>query len=279
MRGGAQAYGAMMWLMYFSLFMVDCEVGKSQTVEPLCPPSLSVLPGILSGPAWALSGNPAALALARGFASGAGYENKYGVKELHQTGFHVQWGKNTYGLGFIYENGGPAFYRFQTFGAAYGQHLGKHMLAGVRMVYRRLVVSDFNMKSSVLACDLGFRAKLSRKMSFSSVLKAPIGYHFNRKQGQAATYEAGILYQADPFWTISLEVHKLPEFKPSLVFGAAIRPSSFCSAWLRYFTNPWRLELGCGLRRGNVDFYTYADYHAVLGLSPGIMLIVTFTKK
>jgi len=278
MSDGMKGFGMVKRLMYYALYVVVCEVGNCSASQAQQPPPLSFQRGILSGPAWALYGNPASLALTQGLIAGTVYENHYSIKDLRQAGFYCQSGRKTYGMGLFYDNSGPSFYRSQELGIAYGQRIGMHMMAGLKLAYRRLVVSDVGARTSSLSFDLGIRARLSSKLIFSGVLEDPYTYRFQNGNQEMAAYKAGIQYQADPAWSLSLEIDKLPEFKPSLVFAAGFSPSSWTTAWIRNFTGPWGLEMGWGIRSGGLDFYAYADYHAILGFSPGVMLCFMVTK-
>jgi hypothetical protein len=232
--------------------------------------------GVNSGPAWALNCNPATLALVKSNYLGCSIANRYAVKEWNESrvfGSH-KLGKSAIGLDF--RQMGPAFYRQQDLGVSYGQYIGPSLQAGVKIKYGLTSIPDEKIRTSTLSCDVGFRVRFGKKMYFSAVAKDPIGYHKAGSQAVGASIAVGALYEPDTKWVLSAEVIKPPELRPSAVLGIGIRPSVTSMAWLRFFSNPWKLEMGWAISRGKLQLYSSASYHAQLGISPGVALIRTF---
>lgn len=244
--------------------------------EPIDPPSLSYFLGVNSGSAMVLDFNPAALARAKGSSVGCSIENHYAVNEWNEAGISGIWGHKKDGLRFDFRQKGPSFYREHELGLAYGRSLGSSLQAGLKLKYHLTSIPDDKIRSSTISFDVGFRARFGKKMVFSVLVRDPVNFHAAKSKTIPASVALGILYEPDQRWVLSLELLKPPEFRPSFVFGIGLRPSPLSTAWIKLFSNPWKLEMGWGITWGKIQLYSFANYHAVLGISPGIAIFRTF---
>ncbi|MEI6577496.1 MAG: hypothetical protein WCO63_15075 [Bacteroidota bacterium] len=258
-------------MIIYIVITIVSGVGQNHAGEPKSPPSLS-FPGLQSGPALAMYYNPASLALLENASFACNFQNHFATKELNDLGFSFQKGKKNDGYCIVYEKKGPVFYCRQDLSFGYGRQLGPNIQCGIKLKYRHLSVPDENYKASAMSFDLGVQSAIGKKIRFSALLKDPIAYEFRQQKLTPASVEMGVLWQPDPEWVLLLEIHKISSFRPCLMLGACIRPGSSTTAWIKFYSNPWQTEVGWGLQLKKCQIYSYANYHTVLGLSPGLIL-------
>ena len=174
------------------------------------------------------------------------------------------------GLAFGYRQQGPGFYMSRESALACGLGITPALAGGIRLKYTNLSVPDKDVRQSCLSFDAGITAATGKKVSFAAMLKNPLSYSFPGRQVVPAELEAGILYHPDPCWAISLEMSKTMGCRPVLSLAAGLRPASFATAWIRFVSQPWQLEIGCGTALRRMAIYSRVGWHHVLGLSPGI---------
>jgi len=243
---------------------------------PVDPSSLFYPMGVNAGLVFGVRSNPAALSGAKGICVGGLVENPFAVSEWMNSGLSGIWGHRNSGLALDYYQKGPAFYREQELGLAYGQGFGNVFRAGLRMKCRRTSIPDADRQYFDLAYDFGIRARFSKKLTFSAVSKEPFRIQGAEVRSVSSSIELGVQYEPDPNWALSIEFSKPAALFPSLGLGIGIRPSAYSIAWLRFFSNPWKFELGWGIEWGKMQIYSFAGYHSVLGVSPGLAVFRSF---
>lgn len=223
---------------------------------------------------FSFTANAAALAFYDRAGAGVFGQKKFLVKELSLLQAAAYTPVSFGALGICTEYFGNAAYNETELGMAYGKKLGS-MAIGCRFNYRNIRVAGYG-NSAAFYADVATLWKSSDKLMLGvgirNINRARIGSR--GEELLPVVFSMGCGCEISEQLSIAAEIRKEEnspvDFRPVLHYYPA--PNFFLRAGLASgIASPW---VSAGWRRKNFRIDIAASYHLVLGISPGLSLIV-----
>ncbi len=229
---------------------------------------------------FSMTANQASLARLPQSAAGVYGEKRFMLNELNS--FNAVAGITTssgnFGLSTHYS--GFSEYNETQIGLLYARKMGEKADIGVQFNYNGLQAAGYGNASTVSA-ELGVILHLTDKIHTGFHASNPFGGKFgkDREEKLASVYTAALAYEASEKFYCSAEIIKEEDqpvnvqasmqykFMPQLM-GRIGFASATSSGWA---------GVGISLKSLRLDLVT--QYHPQLGVTPGLMILFTFSKK
>ncbi len=230
---------------------------------------------------WAVHNNQAALADFKSIAVGAGFENRFLVKELSQKTAAFVFPAKTGVFGVTTSYFGYSLYNETKIGLSYSKRLGNWLSAGVQLDYLSVHLGENYGKKGTFTFEAGILAFLSKDITF--------GFHvFNPVMAKLSDYDneripaivrAGLSYSFSGKVIATMEIEKNSIEKQQ--FKAGLEYRVIRTAYLRagMSTNPTLGSFGFGLDLKNITIDVASSVHQVLGFSPQFSVIYHFLSN
>jgi hypothetical protein len=223
--------------------------------------------------AFSFTANPAVLGIAKVFSMGLSMERKWMLKELDFYRLAGSFPAGGGGIGLDFHYTGDPVYNESSLAAGYGRNLGK-VSAGILFRSEMDHAAGYGNKTdgSVM---LGIRFHPVERFYAGLVLSNSI---FERKEQvnpekAADNYNMGLGYEASSFVFISVQFIKEAGIPLNTVTCIDYR-------WNDQFFASLGIEMGsaspyakAGWGKGQLRVELFAAYHAVLGFTPGLVLL------
>ena len=223
--------------------------------------------------------NQAALAQIKAASAGVYGERRFLLNEtsLYSAVAAVPSSLGNFGLSIKY-------FGFQNFnesqlGLAYARSLGKTLDIGIQFNYYGYRVPTYNSDNTVNV-EIGAIMHLTDKLHAGVHVYNPVGGQFSKTDEKlSSAYTVGVGYDASERFFISAELQKEEDAPVNLNAGFQYRFAGqfFARVGLASATSVFYTGFGLGWSIFRLDIS--ASYHPLLGLSPGLLLIINLEKK
>ncbi|HWH63942.1 MAG TPA: hypothetical protein VNS50_11735 [Ginsengibacter sp.] len=230
--------------------------------------------------AFSFTSNQAALAQIKNAAIGAYGENRFLLNATNMYSAVVIMPTKEGNFGIQIDYFGFKNYNESQIGLAYARSLGHKLDIGVKFNYYSFRIPTYQ-NSSAVNFELGLIAHLTDKLNAGFHFYNPVGGNLSKTNNEklSSIYKFGIGYEASESFLVSAEIVKQEDLPINVNAGIQynFQKQFFVRAGINSENgSPYA---GAGLSWNNIRLDVSASYHAQLGLSPGVMLIVNFKSK
>lgn len=185
--------------------------------------------------------------------------------------------KGNFGIQLKY--GGFKNFNESELGLAYARNVGKKLAVGIQFNYYGYQIPAYNSASTV-CFELGALVHLTEALNLGFHTYNPVGGQLS-KTGDKLTsaYTLGLGYDVSDLFFVSAEMIKEENFPVNVNAGVQYqwRKQFFARVGIATATSTPNAGLGIGWGQFRMD--VTASYHPVLGLSPGLLLVMQLGKK
>ncbi len=185
--------------------------------------------------------------------------------------------KGNFGIQLKY--GGFKNFNEMQLGIAYARNLGNKAAVGIQFNYYGYQIPAYNSASSVCV-ELGALLHLTDALNLGVHAYNPVGGQLSKTGDKLpAAYTLGLGYDASDLFFVSAEMVKEENLPINVNAGVQYqwRKQFFARVGIATATSSPNAGLGLGWGQFRMD--VTASYHPVLGLSPGVLLIMQLGKK
>ena len=171
-------------------------------------------------------------------------------------------------------------YNESQIGLAYGRKLGSKIDVGVQFNYNGIRINGYG-NSSAINFEIGSIFHLTDKLHAGIHAYNPVGgqYGKNQEEKLASVYTAGMGYEASEKFFVSIEIEKEENQPVNVNAGLQYKFLPQLIARTGISTNTSNVYAGVGLILKSLRLDVVAGYHPQLGVTPGLLLIYSFSKK
>lgn len=171
-------------------------------------------------------------------------------------------------------------FRENKIGLAYARTLGKLIDVGVQFNYYGYNIPAYG-KASAINFEIGTMMHLTDKLNAGIHVYNPVGGKLgkNREEKLAASYKAGLGYDASDKFFISAEIIKEEDKAINIIAGLQYRFAKQFFVKAGFVSESGTAYAGAGISWKNLRLDISSSYHPQLGFSPGILLIIDFKTK
>ena len=229
---------------------------------------------------FSFTNNQASLAQMKNASAGVYGERRFMLDELSLYQLAIALPTNSGNFGIKAGYFGFSDYNESQMGLAYARKLGSKVDIGVQFNYNGIQVSGYG-NSSAINFEVGANFHLTDKLHAGVHTYNPVGgkYGKNSEEKLASIYTVGLGYEASDKFFVSTEIEK-EENQPVNVNGGMqykFLPQFMARAGIA--TNTSNIYAGVGLSLKTFRLDIVASYHPQLGVTHGLMLIYSFSKK
>jgi len=224
--------------------------------------------------------NQASLAQIKNISAGAYGERRFMLDELslYQLAIAVPTASGIFGVKAGYF--GFSEYNESQLGLAYARKLGTRLDVGVQFNYNSVQASGYGNASAV-NFEIGTILHLTDKLNAGIHAYNPAGGKFgkNAEEKLASVYTIGLGYDASEKFFVSAEIEKEENQAVNVNAGMQYRFLPQLLARVGIATNTSNVYAGVGLFLKTFRIDVVASYHPQLGITPGLLLIYSSSKK
>lgn len=265
------------------LFSMFCKLeSRSQTVRHPAAASYTGLGAysLSNHDIFSFTANQASLAQLKSGAAGVYGEKRFLLNELSNyiavAGLPTASGN--FGLKASYF--GSTDYNESQVGLAYARKLGSKVDMGVQFNYNGLNISGYG-SASAISFEIGTVLHVSEKLNAGIHVNNPVGGKFGKDQHEklASVYTLGFGYDASDKFFISAAIEKEENRPVNVNTGIQYRfiPQLLARLGISTATSTAWMGIGLSWKLFRVD--ATATYHPQLGVSPGLLMMMTFSQK
>jgi hypothetical protein len=228
---------------------------------------------------WSYFNNPGGLAKLEGSEISAGYDTRFGLKELSTVDFVGAWKTKSGTLGFGVSRFGGKLFNQQSLGIAFANQLGIVSVGG-RLEWFQTQIEGFGSGHSLIF-SLGGLAELSPNFSIGASIS---NLSRSKLSKDSATrlptgVSLGLFYSPITQLQIHVEVEKDIQIKPVVKAGLEYGITDWIFLRAGINSNPSRIFFGIGLKTSRLTLdYAYGQNQA-LGSTNHLSLGFSFDKK
>jgi hypothetical protein len=182
-------------------------------------------------------------------------------------------------VGLQLHHAGNGDYTGSLAGISYGRDLGSLRL-GAQFNYHRLSIAGYG-STATYSADLALIWQLTDKLYAGIQLLNPVPVTFGPDKTERFTsvYRLGIGYELSDAFFIATEVSK--ESGKTAYVQVAMQYQFIKKFFLRFCinTDEGRPAAAAGWEWNKIRLYLTGSYHSQLGMSPGLMMIFTHSKR
>lgn len=237
--------------------------------------------GVSTPGAWTAENNVAGLGFQEFATLGLHYENRFLVSGLGYGGFNFAVPIKNAGVGLSFTNFGSSLYRESKVGLGYGISFGDKLSMGLQLSYLQTFIgNDYGVRNNV-AGSFGVMAKLTDELTFGAQI-------FNLNRAKLDDYDdervptiirAGVSYEFSDKVMLSSDVEKELNEETIVRLGMEYHPVEKFYFRTGVSTNPYTYSFGFGVELDNFKVDAASGFHPVLGVSPVLSLVYTFSKE
>jgi hypothetical protein len=229
---------------------------------------------------FSFTNNQASLAQINNVSAGVYGERRFMLDELslYQLAIAVPTTSGNFGIKAGYF--GFSEYNESQIGLAYGRKLGTKLDVGVQFNYNGVQISGYGNATAV-NFEIGTILHLTDKLNAGIHAYNPVGGKFgkNAEEKLASVYTVGLGYEASDKFFVSAEVEKEENQSVNVNAGMQYRFLPQLLARVGIATNTSNVYAGVGLFLKTFRIDVVASYHPQLGVTPGLLLIYSSSKK
>lgn len=229
--------------------------------------------GVALQDVWSVKNNQAGIAGLKKPIVAAGYENRFGVKELSTQAAVFSIPINNYAVGGAFNSYGVSDYREIKSGISLAKSFGPKLFLAVGLNYHQLKITNYN-SSNAFSVDVGLQYQAFPKLWLGSHISNPnqSKYGVNTDQIIPAHIQFGANYIFSDQLLITTEFEKILDAQADFKAGVEYKLIKFVALRGGISVNPFKQFAGFGVnyQRVNIDFAVAS--HPVLGYSPQVAL-------
>lgn len=229
---------------------------------------------------FSFTANQASLAQLKSGAAGVYGEKRFLLNELSNyiavAGLPTSSGN--FGLKASYF--GSTGYNESQIGLAYARKLGSKIDIGAQFNYNSLSIASYG-NASAISFEIGTIWHVSERVNAGIHINNPVGGKFGKDQQEKLTsvYTLGLGYDASDKFFISTAIEKEEDQPVNVNAGIQYKFIPQLLARLGVSTATSSLWMGTGLSWKLFRLDVTAAYHPQLGISPGLLLLVSLPSK
>ena len=228
--------------------------------------------------------NPASLAGAKNGGLSFYAERKFLLQELSSYELRLGAVTSSGNFGLAMELNGVDFYRESKIGLSYGRRLISQLEAGAEIHFVSISMDGYG-KVSVPGFGLGLRLHPNEKLHIGLSARDPVSRSFGKESDESLPYlyTMGVGFEPSGSFLLAFQLHK-EENQPVQASGSIqyFPLDAVCiRAGMSLFNQTAGLALGWkrSFDKTALRIFVSTHYHFQLGLSPGIQVQYSFTKK
>lgn len=229
--------------------------------------------GVALQDVWSASKNQAGIAALKHPTISAGYENRFGVKELSTKSAVFALPIKNYSIGATFQSYGVDAYKEIKTGISLAKAFGPKLLIGVSLNYHQLNITNYG-NANTLTLEVGVQYNVLPKFWIASHIANPnqSKYGNNTDEIIPAHIQFGGTYIFSEQLLITSEIEKILDSEADFKTGIEYKVVKFVALRGGISVNPFKQYAGFGVnyQKVNIDFAVAS--HPVLGYSPQISL-------
>lgn len=229
--------------------------------------------GVAVQDVWSAKSNQAGLASLKNPEISAGYENRFGLKELSTKSAVFALPVKTYAIGAAFQSYGVDDYNEVKTGLSLAKSFGQKLFIAVGVNYHQINITNYGNANS-FSVEVGLQYKLSPNLLLASHVANPnqSKYGANTDQIIPAHIKFGGTYIFNDQLLITSEIEKVLDNEADFKTGIEYKVVKFVALRGGISVNPFKQYAGFGVdyQKVNIDFAVAS--HPVLGYSPQISL-------
>ncbi|HET8829339.1 MAG TPA: hypothetical protein VFM79_08345 [Pelobium sp.] len=229
--------------------------------------------GVAIQDVWSAKKNQAGIAALKNPTVSAGYENRFGVKELSTKSAVFALPLKSYSIGAAFQTYGVDSYNEVKTGLSLAKSFGPKLLIGVGLNYHQLDITNYG-NAKTISIEVGLQYQIFPKLWLASHIANPNQSKYNDGTDQVipAHIQFGGTYIFSDQLLITSEFEKVLDSQADFKTGIEYKVVEFVALRGGISVNPFKQYAGFGVnyRKVNIDFAVAS--HPVLGYSPQISL-------
>ena len=229
--------------------------------------------GVALQDVWSAQKNQAGIADLKKAIISAGYENRFGVKELSTQSAVFAIPIKNYAIGASFQSYGVDAYNEVKTGLSLAKSFGPKLLAAINLNYHQLKINNYGNAQS-FTVEVGLQYQAFDKLWLGTHIANPNQSKYGEQTEQIipAHIQFGANYQLSNLLTISSEVEKVLDNQADFKVGLEYKVVKFVALRGGIAVNPFKQFAGFGINyeKFNLDFAIAS--HPVLGYSPQIAI-------
>ena len=269
-------------LTLFVVCFIHCNSATAQSLRySLAQPAISLSAySQLQNDPLSFTGNQAALAQTKHSGFGIYSERRFMLKETSAYSLAAALPTRMGNFGLQLNYSGFKNFSENKIGLAYARGLGKKVNVGVQFNYYGYRVPVYGNASSI-NFEIGVLIHLTDKLITGVHVYNPVGGKMGKNGDEklASVYKIGLGYDASENFFISSEVIKEEDKTVRVTAGLLYRFAKQFFAKAGFVSETGSVYGGAGVGWKELRLDISATYHAQLGFSPGILLIMNFKAR
>jgi hypothetical protein len=229
--------------------------------------------GVALQDVWSVKNNQAGIADIKKPILAAGYENRFGVKELSTQAAVFSMPIKNYAIGAAFNSYGVSDYREIKTGVTLAKSFGPKLFLAIGLNFHQLKITNYG-NANAFSVDVGVQYKVLPKLWLGSHISNPnqTKYGENTDQIIPTHIQFGANYIFSGQLLITTEIEKILDAQADFKAGIEYKLIKFIALRGGISVNPFKQFAGFGInyQRVNIDFAVAS--HPVLGYSPQVAL-------
>ncbi len=258
---------------YLSLLCLLLQIGLK--AQENYGPKITALgtAGVAIQDVWSASKNQAGIAAVKNPTISAGYENRFGLKELSNKSAVFVLPINNYSIGANFNSYGIDVYNEVKTGVSLAKSFGPKLLIGVGLNYHQLSITNYG-NANTITIEVGLQYNVLPKLWFASHIANPNQSRYSNDTEHVipAHIQFGGTYLFSDQLMVTSEFEKILDREVDFKTGIEYKVVKFVALRGGVSVNPFKQYAGFGVnyQKANIDFAVAS--HPVLGYSPQISL-------
>lgn len=222
---------------------------------------------------WSVKKNQAGIAGLKRPVLAAGYENRFGIKELSTQAAVFSIPIKGYTIGSTFNSYGVSDYREIKTGIALAKSFGPKLFLAIGVNYHQLKITNYG-NANAFSVDVGLQYKVFPKFWLGSHISNPnqSKYGLNTDQIIPAHIQFGANYIFSELLLITTEIEKILDAQADFKAGIEYKLIKFIALRGGISVNPFKQFAGFGINYQSVNIDFAVASHPVLGYSPQVAL-------
>jgi hypothetical protein len=229
---------------------------------------------------FSVAANPAALTGLPNSSAALFAEKKYLLRDLanYSLTVAVKTGSGHFGLTSIYA--GTTLFRQSAFHFSYARQWLKTLDIGIEFDYTGVRIGSGYGNIQAISCRLGVIIPLTGKLQSGITVSNPLSFHTGKSGEKLPLAVAwGLGFDLSPLFYMALEIKKEEEQPLSINTGFHYQFLPGFFARIGITSSAPGLWMGAGWKKKNWRMDITASVHPVLGITPGLLLLVEMKNK
>jgi hypothetical protein len=227
--------------------------------------------GVAMQDVWSAHKNQAGIATLENAQFSAGYENRFGVKELKSQSAAFALPVKNYAIGANFQSYGVNAYRESKSGISLARAFGPQLLASINLNYHQIKIDNYG-NAQGFSVEVGLQYEAFKNLWLGTHIANPnqSKYGSNTEQIIPAHLQFGATYKFSDQLIISTEIEKILDAQVDFKTGLEYKVVKFVALRGGISVNPFKQFVGFGINYQKFQLDFAVASHPVLGYSPQI---------